>query len=117
MILPTDEDFDILPLEKYKFKCRSRHLRKILGLLFVASVLLFLGLPGSVHAGSAGKRQASPPLDHTLMAFKQQGIWYFLCDAPIPTGGIPPSYLSYFPPPPPCGPIPYPPAMSRYPVK
>ncbi len=46
-------------------------------------------------------------LDPTLMAFKDQGVWYFPCEAPIFNPRIPPHYVTYGPPPPPycCPPV------------
>ncbi len=46
-----------------------------------------------------------PALDHTLMAFKGQGAWYFLCSAPVQPCRIPPHRLEIAPPPPPCPPV------------
>jgi hypothetical protein len=47
-----------------------------------------------------------PPADLSLMAFKEQGIWYFLCSAPEFPYRIPLHYLTYGPPPPQCVPPP-----------
>jgi hypothetical protein len=59
-----------------------------------------------------------PPLDASLMAFKEQGVWYFLCEAPTYPYRITPHYLTYGPPPP-CGPVPPcgPPSGPRPPAK
>jgi hypothetical protein len=46
-----------------------------------------------------------PPLDLSLMAFKEQGVWYFLCEAPIYLYRIPPHFLTIAPPPA-CWPMP-----------
>lgn len=56
-------------------------------------------------AGGPGKHLQGPPLDHTLMGFKEQGVWYFPCVAPEHHPRIPPHYATYGPPPPPyCAP-------------
>ncbi len=85
----------------------------------VAIMILMTLLLGSVcYAG--GQRVAyGPPLDETLMAFKEQGVWYFLCEAPVYPYRIPPHYLTFAPPPPPYCPVPCaPPAMApRRPAK
>ncbi|MCL5123271.1 MAG: hypothetical protein M1511_02000 [Deltaproteobacteria bacterium] len=63
------------------------------------SPMCFAGGPG----GPGGAMQG-PPLDYTLMGFKEQGAWYFLCTAPEYPKRIPPHYQTYGPPPPPyCG--------------
>lgn len=46
------------------------------------------------------------PLDLSLMAFKEHGAWYYLCEAPAYRVRIPPHYATYGPPPVPCCPIP-----------
>jgi len=56
-------------------------------------------LPTDSLAGGRGPR-GSARLDDTLMGFKEQGIWYFLCTAPVFDQRIPPHYLTYGPPPP-----------------
>ncbi len=70
------------------------------------SVLVLL-LPGlSAAAGPLPPPGFSqPPLDLSLMAFKEQGAWYFLCEAPVYLYRIPPHVLT-FAPPPPCWPMP-----------
>ncbi len=71
----------------------------VLGGLTMVSVCL-AGGPGG-HGGAA---MQGPPLDYTLMGFKDQGVWYFPCSAPEFPKRIPPHYQSYGPPPPPyCG--------------
>ncbi|MEW6350573.1 MAG: hypothetical protein AB1646_16030 [Thermodesulfobacteriota bacterium] len=45
-----------------------------------------------------------PSLDVTLMAFKEQGAWYFLCEAPQFQCRTPHHYSSFGPPPPHCPP-------------
>ena len=67
-----------------------------LGLMLVA---------GDSHSGG-GHSGKMPPLDVTLMGFLEQGVWYFPCFAPMYPHRIPPHYLVYGPPPPPCGPFP-----------
>ena len=58
-----------------------------------------------------------PPLDETLMAFVDQGVWYYLCTAPVYPCRIAPRYLTYGPPPPPCCPVPYAPPPPPVPCK
>ncbi|MGC8660066.1 MAG: hypothetical protein ACP5U1_13435 [Desulfomonilaceae bacterium] len=71
----------------------------ILAVMFaLMSPLCFAGGPG----GQGGAMQG-PPLDYTLMGFKEQGAWYFLCTAPEYCKRIPPHYQTYGPPPPYCG--------------
>jgi hypothetical protein len=70
----------------------------VLGGLSMVAVCL-AGGPGG-HGGA----MQGPPLDYTLMGFKDQGVWYFPCSAPEFPKRIPPHYQSYGPPPPPyCG--------------
>ncbi len=45
---------------------------------------------------------AGPMLDETLMGMKEQGVWYFLCTAPAYPYRIPPHFMTFGPPPPPC---------------
>ena len=52
-----------------------------------------------------------PPLDQSLMGFKEQGVWYFPCVAPAYPYRIAPQYATFGPPPPPCGPVPCAPPM------
>ena len=61
-------------------------------------------------AGGPGGSTQGPPLDYTLMGFKEQGVWYFPCCAPVYNQRIPPHYLTYGPPPPPYCPPPCAPA-------
>lgn len=73
---------------------------------FVLAVLLVAAsVPVHCSAGPAGRHKL-PPLDVSLMAFKEAGIWYFLCTAPMYCQRIPPHYQTYAPPPPPCYPPP-----------
>ncbi len=85
-------------------------------------VILFLGIligvsqiSGACAGGSAGPKE--PPLDTTLMGMKEQGVWYFLCAAPTFPHRIPPHYMTYGPPPPPCGPVPCAPPQMPAKVK
>ncbi|AFM27098.1 hypothetical protein [Desulfomonile tiedjei] len=71
--------------------------------IVAASFLAYAGGNSRVH---------QPPLDVSLMAFKEQGAWYFLCTAPAFPYRIPPHYATYGPPPPPCGPVPCAPAPT-----
>lgn len=75
----------------------------------VALFILALALATALHPISAvaapPAHQRTPPLDHTLMAFKEQGVWYFLCTAPLYCQRIPPHVQTYAPPPPPCFPV------------
>jgi len=73
-------------------------------LLFVVAALI-LPVCHAVAGGTPPPAQY-PPLDYTLMAFKEQGVWYFPCVAPMYPVRIPPHYLTFGPPPPPCPPPP-----------
>jgi hypothetical protein len=84
-------------------------INKILSLLILIAIVVTL-LPAFSHADAAAARRL-PPLDISLMGFLEHGTWYFLCEAPINPYRIPPYYATYAPPPPPCGPVPYGPAM------
>jgi len=68
---------------------------------WIVTLLTMASLP--IFAGNA-VRPNFPPLDPTLMGFKDQGIWYFLCTAPVFCERIPAHYLTYGPPPPQCPP-------------
>ena len=72
--------------------------RNIIMFIFL-TVLLAVQLPSACLAGAWPNRN-SPPLDQTLMGFKDQGVWYFLCIAPEFPIRIGPSYQTYGPPPP-----------------
>lgn len=68
--------------------------------------------------GNVTRFMQTPPLDYTLMGFKEQGAWYFPCVAPEFPKRIPPHYQTYGPPPPPCSgghcaPIAPPPVHSK----
>lgn len=77
--------------------------RKFFCVLPVIAVAMMLS-PMALNAGGFAPAYG-PPLDTSLMAFKEQGAWYFLCEAPTYPYRIPPHYLTYGPPPP-CGPVP-----------
>lgn len=84
-------------------------------ILRVISVLVFIifSVPMESTAGGTTGR-GSAPLDETLMSFKEQGVWYFLCTAPVFNCRIPPHYLTYGPPPPEyCPPPPAMPLKSK----
>jgi len=81
----------------------------------VVMLALTIGVSAAAHAGGA-KVMGPPPLDPALMGFKESGVWYFPCTAPVYLWRIPPHYLTYAPLPPPCVPVPCPPAVTR-PVK
>ncbi len=69
-----------------------------------AFITLSICLPcGHVCAQGLGL-QHGPSLDMTLMAFKEQGAWYYLCEAPEFQCRTPNHYLSFAPPPPYCPP-------------
>lgn len=70
--------------------------------------------PQVTHTVPACNISGGTPLDLVLMKHKEQGVWYFPCAAPINLYRIPPHYLSFAPPPPPCGPVPVAP-MLPYP--
>lgn len=76
-----------------------RHLSIVLTIM-----LLLLGLVNLSSSFQRGPAVKTPPLDPTLMAWKEQGAWYFLCEAPIYQHRIPPHYLTFGPPPPCCPP-------------
>lgn len=81
------------------------------------AAICIIGVAGLAHAGDQLHRAgAYPPLDPTLMGFKDQGVWYFLCAAPIHIERIPPHYLTYGPPPVPYCPPPAP-CPPQVPVK
>src|SRR5271157_6588737 len=64
--------------------------------------MIVLGLVVVVPGVNAGGYGQMPPLDESLIGMKEQGVWYFLCDAPIFFYRIPPHYATFGPPPPPC---------------
>ena len=77
--------------------------------LFVLTLVVMVSVVVCRAGGPAGHMQG-PPLDHTLMGMKEQGVWYFPCVAPEFNPRIPPHYATYGPPPPPycappCGPV------------
>ncbi|MBI5570253.1 MAG: hypothetical protein HY914_09940 [Desulfomonile tiedjei] len=82
-------------------------MRKVLALVLLVAAVVLTEFPAAVQAGPAG-RAMGPPLDYTLMGFKNQGVWYFLCEAPVVVYRVPPHYLTYAPPPPCYGPVPAP---------
>ncbi len=82
-------------------------------LVFAITPLLF---PVNAQSGGMGPRR-TPPLDQSLMQFKEAGIWYFLCISPTYLQRIPPHYQTYGPPPPPCCPMPTTPLMHPPKVK
>lgn len=76
-------------------------------LLFVFICSLSLAVAGGPGHGAPAKAPYGPPLDPTLMAMKEAGVWYFLCEAPIYPERIPPHYMTFGPPCPPyCCPPP-----------
>jgi hypothetical protein len=74
-------------------------------------ILALLTVSLAAFAGGTTGSPKLPPLDDTQMAFKEQGVWYFLCTAPVFCDRIPPHYLTYGPPPAQCPPPPCFPAM------
>lgn len=74
--------------------------------LALVAMLGVTQLPTVSSAGGPGPPHYGPPLDGSLMAHKEQGVWYFLCTAPHYPYRIPPHYLVYGPPPPACAPPP-----------
>ncbi|MGO9119080.1 MAG: hypothetical protein ACLQPD_15910 [Desulfomonilaceae bacterium] len=76
--------------------------RNIIIFVFVAVTLAAL-LPAHVFAKDTASKAL---LDRTLMGFKEQGVWYFLCIAPEHPSRISPNYQTYGPPAPPCPPPP-----------
>jgi hypothetical protein len=79
------------------------------------SALFAMCLTPPICQGGPSGRMNAPALDHTLMGFKEQGAWYFLCTAPAYPVRIGPSYQTYGPPPPPCPapPCAFPPPVTR----
>ena len=77
----------------------STVLRKIS--IFVALTVSVCVLISSAMAGGGIVVPHQAQLDPTLMAHKDQGVWYFLCEAPTFYKRIPPHYVTYGPPPPP----------------
>ena len=80
--------------------------------VFIALILLSFILPPAIALAGGPLIAALPPLDPILMAFKDQGVWYFFCFAPQFPYRIPPHYFSLGPPPPlycppPCAPVPW----------
>jgi hypothetical protein len=82
------------------------------------SAFLFIGIllactclpvPGSAAGPNPDKM---PAIDYTLTAFKDQGVWYFPCTAPVYLYRVPPHALTYAPPPA-CWPAGYPPATQQ----
>ena len=73
------------------------------------AMLAVIGLLLPGLSGAAGPPPppgfGPPPVDWSMMAFKEQGVWYFLCEAPVYLYRIPPHFLT-FAPPPPCWPTP-----------
>jgi hypothetical protein len=76
--------------------------------LWVGVLAVLMGVSFVAGAADAGGRKnpGAPPLDGAVMAFKEQGVWYFPCVAPEFHWRIPPHYLTCAPPPPcwPAGP-------------
>ena len=77
--------------------------KSMISVLFIFVVAIsFYGVSVSTAGGYGGYRQA-PELDHALMGFKEQGVWYFPCAAPQYPVRFGPAYVTYGPPPP-CAP-------------
>jgi len=74
-------------------------------IIFVVS---FTSIASALAGPAAVPHAVKPaaPLDASLMAFKEHGVWYDLCEAPAFLVRIPPHYATYGPPPVPCCPIP-----------
>jgi len=89
-------------------------LKGLIVTLCVAAMVISVLAPGIAQAGPADRRNGLT-LDYQLMSFKDSGMWYFLCDAPLVQDRVPPSYLTAWPPAPPCGPRPLmaPPVMGK----
>ncbi len=114
MCLPMNFNSAILGRKFRQTTTGSGKLKRLIVIVFVAAVVISMLAPCIAQAGPASRRNG-PPLDYQLMAFKNSGVWYFLCDAPLVQDTVPPSYLTAWPPPPPCGPRPLmaPPVMRR----
>ena len=80
---------------------------------FILMICLLMMVPNVPEAGGARPGCAPPQLDTSLMGFKEQGVWYFPCVAPVYLYRIPPHVLTVAPPPVPCGPVPCVPAPPR----
>lgn len=105
--------FDTVHWTRFPFDGGS--MMKALAAAFLAALI---ALPASLSWGGGAARPAHyPPLDYSLMAFKEQGVWYFLCEAPQYPYRIPPHYATFGPPPPACPPplicAPPPPAVKK----
>lgn len=76
---------------------------------FLGGIVAVVILGAHISAACAGgpySGKPAAPLDVSLMAFKEQGVWYDLCEAPAFHVRIPPHYATYGPPPVPCCPPP-----------
>ena len=105
MCLPTNCNFAMLTVKIRLATTWSGTLKRICITLMMAAVVVSMLALGSAQAGQKQRRN-TPPLDYELMAFKNSGIWYFLCEAPLIPFGCPPSPRTALPPRPPCGPMP-----------
>jgi hypothetical protein len=91
---------------------RKRFTLRSLIVMLACIITMCSVLNGPVWGGFVPRVPAAP-LDQSLMAFKEQGVWYYLCSAPVYPCRIPPHYLTFGPPPPhycppPCAPAPVP---------
>lgn len=78
---------------------------------YIIVILLIVVIAASgvlCHAGGPYRHGFSKPaLDRSLMGFKEQGVWYYLCSAPMQPHRIGPYYLQVMPPPVMCAQIPH----------
>jgi hypothetical protein len=114
MCLPMNCNSAILCKEFRQATIGSGKLKGLLITLLVAAIAITMLAPENAQAG-ARERRNEPQVDHQLMAFKTTGMWYFLCEAPLVQARVPPHYLTAWPAPPPCGPMPLmaPPVQRR----
>ncbi len=94
----------------YGYKCGGAGLKARVTAIIIFAVIVLTQFAPTCGAGAPAGAYG-PPLDESLMAFKEQGVWYFLCIAPAYPYRIAPQYATYGPPPPPCGPVPCAPIM------
>jgi hypothetical protein len=78
---------------------------KYIALFFIVLVFATNAFSGGTP-DLTGQPGFTPPLDPTLMGFKEHGTWYFLCYSPISGQRIPPHYMTFAPPPKPYCPPP-----------
>ncbi len=78
-------------------------MKHLLFVIITLCVVMPLSTAGPASA-QQDQRQEWPKLDSTLMATKEYGVWYFLCEAPEFQCRTANYYLTFAPPPPYCPP-------------